>query len=68
MRFGTPATISEETRKAIIKNLKSNLAMHKKGIHLFFADIDNIYSIMENKLKSKNPNTAEANLGEPNES
>lgn len=52
-RFGSPATISIETGNAIIKNLKSNLAMHKKGIHLFFADIDRIYSAMEEKLKSQ---------------
>lgn len=52
-RFGSPATISSETGTAIIKNLKSNLAMHKRGIHLFFADIDRIYSAMEARLKSQ---------------
>ncbi len=59
-RFGVPATISEKTRKIIIKNLKSNLAMHKKGIPLFFANIDRIYSIMEDKLKSKKSHTEES--------
>ena len=50
-RFDLPATISEDTGKEIIKCLKSNLALHRRGISLFFADIDRIYSTMERKLK-----------------
>lgn len=50
IRFNSPATISNDTSKEIIKCLKSNLALHKKGISLFFADIDRIYSEMESKL------------------
>ena len=49
-RFGAPATISAATGKEIIRCLKSNLALHRKGITLFFADIDGIYSKMEQKL------------------
>ena len=51
-RFGSPATISEKTRKEIIKNLKTNLALHKKGARLFFSDIDRIYEIMKSKPAS----------------
>ena len=51
-RLGSPTTISEKTSKEIIRCLKSNLALHKKGISLFFADIDRIYAAMENKLKT----------------
>ena len=52
-RFGSPATISENTAREIIKSLNSNLALHKKGTHLFFADIDRIYSAMESKLNDQ---------------
>ena len=52
IRFNSPATISESTGKEIIQCLKSNLAMHKRGISLFFADIDRIYSEMEAELKN----------------
>lgn len=49
-RFGSPATISENTGKEIVQCLKSNLALHKRGINLFFADIDRIYNMMVKKL------------------
>ena len=52
-RFGKPATISDHTRTEIIKCLKSNLALHHRGICLFFADIDRIYALMEKKLHGK---------------
>ena len=51
-RFGQPATIAERTEKEIIKCLKSNLALHRRGIRLFFADIDRIYALMEKKLQN----------------
>ena len=51
-RFGQPATIAERTGKEIIKCLKSNLALHRRGVNLFFADIDRIYSLMECKLQN----------------
>ena len=50
MRFGVPATISDSTRQSIIKSLKSNLALRKRGINLFFPDIDRLYELMENHL------------------
>ena len=54
-RFGSPATISSETENQIIKNLKSNLALHRRGINLFFADIDRIYNLMETHLSDQLP-------------
>ena len=49
-RFGVPAEISSETAQKIVRCLKSNLALHKRGISLFFADIDRIYRLMEDHL------------------
>ena len=59
-RFGSPATIDEETGKLIIQNLRSNLALHRRGIHLFFADIDRIYSIMNEKTKATKEESGES--------
>ena len=50
-RFGQPATIAARTGKEIIRCLKSNLALHRRGINLFFADMDRVYALMEKKLQ-----------------
>ena len=39
--------------KLIADNLKNNLRLHKRGISLFYADIDRIYDIMVNKINSE---------------
>ena len=53
-RFGQPATISQDTAKKIIQCLKSNLAMRKRGVNLFFADIERLYKLMSEKLTTIN--------------
>lgn len=50
---GQPLTLHTSTRKQIVDNLNDNLRLHKRGISLFFADIDRLYSLMENKLNRK---------------
>jgi hypothetical protein len=47
---GKPLTLHTSTRKLIAQNLNYNLRLHQKGIDLFFADIDHIYSQMLNHL------------------
>ena len=47
---GKPLTLHESTAKAIVNNLNNNLRLHKKGVRLFFADIDRIYHLMESHL------------------
>ena len=46
-------TVHEGTGKAIVKTLKNNLRLQKKGINLFFSDIGRIYQLMVKHLEDK---------------
>lgn len=48
---GQPLSLHKGTSQCIIENLNHNLLLHKKGVHLFFADIDSIYVKMLDKLR-----------------
>lgn len=50
---GIPLTLHGGTAKLISDNLKNNLRLHKRGISLFYADIDRIYNIMVKKISDK---------------
>ena len=50
---GTPLTLHAGTAKTIIKYLKNNLRLHKRGINLFFADIDKLYQLMIDHLNNR---------------
>jgi hypothetical protein len=50
---GVPLTVHEGTGKTIVKNLKNNLRLQKKGINLFFSDIGRIYQLMVKHLEDK---------------
>ncbi len=43
---GKPLTLHTTTAKLIVENLNNNLRLHKRGVHLFFADIDRLYKLM----------------------
>jgi len=58
---GQPLTLHEGTAKTIVSNLHNNLKLHKRGIRLFFADIDRIYHLMEAHLASSESNLQAAN-------
>ena len=44
---GIPLTLHKSTAATIIDCLENNLRLHKKGVNLFFSDIDHLYSLME---------------------
>ncbi|MBR2188422.1 MAG: hypothetical protein IJ860_03280 [Eubacterium sp.] len=48
---GKPLILHTGTAKTIVSNLNNNLKLHRRGVHLFFADIDKIYRLMEKHLK-----------------
>lgn len=49
-----PLSLHGSTAKLIANNLECNLRLHKRGISLFYTDIDRIYKLMQEKLKAKN--------------
>lgn len=49
---GKPLSLHNTTAKLIADNLQYNLRLHKRGISLFYTDIDRIYKLMEEKLKT----------------
>lgn len=51
---GIPLSLHDSTAKLIADNLNYNIRLHKRGIPLFFTDIDRIYHLMEEKLKTGN--------------
>ena len=50
---GAPVWVANDLKKKIIQNFNYLLAMKKRGLNLFFADIDKIKEIMLNELKEK---------------
>ena len=46
---GQPLTLHSSTSKQIVNNLQYNLHLHKHGVSLFYADIERIYQLMEQK-------------------
>ena len=51
---GVPLSLHDSTAKLIAENLSYNIRLHKRGIPLFYTDIDRIYHLMEEKLKAGN--------------
>ena len=49
---GIPLSLHSSTSKLISDNLYHNLLLHKRGISLFYTDIDRIYHLMEEKCMS----------------
>lgn len=47
---GKPLTLHATTAKTIVNNLNNNLRLHKRGVNLFFADIDRLYKMMGDHL------------------
>jgi len=47
---GQPLTPHTTTARLIIDNLNNNLRLHKRGVNLFFADIDRLYKMMSDHL------------------
>ncbi len=50
---GVPVVVSDYLKDEILKNFKTLLVMKKKGINLFFPDIDKIKEIMLEELNKK---------------
>ena len=53
MANGAPVRVADNLKKEILTNFNSLLAMKKKGINLFFPDIDRIKAIMLEELNKK---------------
>lgn len=53
MPNGAPVRVADNLKKEILANFNSLLAMKKKGINLFFPNIDRIKEIMLEELNKK---------------
>ena len=47
---GEPLTLHKTTAENVIHCLNGNLRLHKRGVNLFFADIDRLYGLMSAHL------------------
>ncbi len=52
---GKPLTLHSTTANTITEYLKGNLLLHKKGINLFFADINRLLQLMKDHLDKEKP-------------
>ena len=52
-----PLTLHANTAQAIIEHLNNNLLLHKRGINLFFADIDCLIRLMTEHLRDTKSST-----------
>ena len=59
---GKPLTLHESTSKLIVSCLQNNLRLNKRGIRLFFADIDRLYKLMLDHISE---NAAQAEESDP---
>ena len=50
---GNPLTLHTTTAKAVVNCLNDNLRLNKRGVKLFFADIDRLFQLMVDHLKQK---------------
>ena len=46
-----PVTVHNELNRTLTENLREVLALHNRGIHLIFTDIEKIRTIMEQELE-----------------
>ena len=51
---GSPLSLHKATANKVADCLKANLKLHRKGLKLFFADIDRLYKRMESSLEAGN--------------
>lgn len=51
---GNPLTLHSTTAKTVVDYLNDNLRLHKRGVNLFFADIDRLLLLMSDHLKELN--------------
>lgn len=58
---GKPLTLHESTSKLIVSCLQNNLRLNKRGIRLFFADIDRLYKLMLDHISENAAQTEESN-------
>lgn len=54
---GGPLTLHTTTARTVVSCLNNNLLLHKRGIHLFFADIDRLFQLMTEHLNETKQNT-----------
>lgn len=47
-----PVTVHNELNRILAENLREVLALHNRGIHLIFIDIEKIRTIMNQELES----------------
>ena len=47
---GSPLTLHASTARTVVDYLNNNLLLHKRGVHLFFADIDRLLQLMTDHL------------------
>lgn len=50
---GTPLTMHKATANTICKYLNDNIRLHKRGINLFYTDIDRLYQLMSDHLNKQ---------------
>ena len=55
---GGPLTLHTTTARTVVSCLNNNLLLHKRGIHLFFADIDRLLQLMTEHLNETKQNTS----------
>ncbi|MBQ8983076.1 MAG: hypothetical protein IJ079_05745 [Lachnospiraceae bacterium] len=51
---GSPLTLHATTAKTIVNCLNNNLRLNKRGVRLFFADIDRLLQLMTDHLNRNN--------------
>ena len=47
---GSSLNIHSSTERLIVRCFNNNMRLHKRGVHLFFTDIDRLFQLMENHL------------------
>ncbi len=61
---GNPLTLHATTAKTVVDCLNNNLMLNKRGVKLFFADIDRLFQLMVNHFNAQNADDNSSNVSD----
>ena len=61
---GNPLTLHATTARTVVDCLNNNLLLNKRGVRLFFADIDRLFQLMVDHINAQNADDNSSNVSD----
>ena len=62
--WGNPLTLHATTARTVVDCLNNNLLLNKRGVRLFFADIDRLFQLMVDHINAQNADDNSSNVSD----